>query len=324
MNDPASNTPSARISVALCTYNGSRFLREQLDSIARQTFLPSEIVVCDDRSTDDTLATLEQFRSTAPFPVRIVQNAERLGSTRNFEQAIRLATGEFIALCDQDDRWLPAKLQRMHDALKADPFLGGVFSDAYLIDQDSHRIGTCLFEKHKFGSEKQRTFLSNPAGTLLKHPIVTGSTLVFRAQALRYSLPIPESWVHDGWLAWMISLHSRMALIPEPLIEYRVHAGQQLGVGNSTATETRRQHYARVAGQFEELLARLLAKGWSQQNVVIAYIQEKIAFLRRQSTLSPSLAVRILQMIKLLPQYVHHARGLGSIRSDFLLGRETL
>lgn len=154
---------------------------------------------------------------------------------------------------------------------------------------------------------------------------------MFRASLRRYCSPIPSTWVHDGWLAWMIALHSRLSLVPEPLIEYRIHAGQQLGVGSThtsqsckTKKETRRQHYARVARQFEDLLNRVLAGGWNQSDSLVEKIRAKIAFLKRQSALSEKFGVRSMQMMGLLPNYIHYARGLGSLRADLLLGREML
>jgi len=329
MHSIGSGTNAPRISVAMCTFNGGRYLLEQLASIARQTRQPFELVVCDDHSTDETVAILKQFQAAVPFPVRAIQNALRLGSTRNFDQAIGLCRGELIALCDQDDRWLPEKLERLSDALMENPFLGGVFSDAVLIDGDGLPVGARLFSHHNFSPAKLRSFISCPISTLLKHDVVTGATLMFRASIRRYCSPIPASWVHDGWLSWMIALHSRLSLIPEPLIEYRIHARQQLGVGQSTQSpgsrgETRRQHYARVAHQFEDLLHRVLAEGWNEHDALVVKILEKIAFLKRQSTLSQSLGVRVLQMMGQLPSYAHYARGLGSLRSDFLLGREMI
>lgn len=319
----------ARISVAMCTFNGERYLREQLDSIANQTRPPGELVICDDRSTDDTMAILKQFQAEVSFPVLIIQNAMRLGSTRNFDQSIGLCRNEFIALCDQDDRWKPEKLERLSNALIENPFMGGVFSDAALIDGDSRPTGGGLFARHNFTSAILRNFIACPTSTLLKHDVVTGATLMFRASVRRYCSPIPASWVHDGWLAWMIALHSRLTVISEPLIEYRVHAGQQLGVIFNTTTtglrgETRRQHYARVARQFEDLLHRVLTEGWNEHDGLIVKIREKIAFLKRQSTLSQSLGVRVLQMMGQLPSYLHYARGLGTLRTDFLLGREMI
>lgn len=92
-----------RISVALCTHNGSAYLTEQLASIAAQTRLPDELVVCDDRSSDDTPRLLADFAARAPFPVQVVVNSENLGSTAKFAKAISLCQGDFIALSDQAD-----------------------------------------------------------------------------------------------------------------------------------------------------------------------------------------------------------------------------
>lgn len=330
MSGKGAHASAPRISVAMCTYNGGRFLDKQLESIALQSRLPYELVVCDDHSTDDTIAILKRFQSEAPFPVQVIQNGLRLGSTRNFDQAIGLARGDFIALCDQDDCWLPVKLERLCGTLCENPFLGGVFSDANLIDGDGRPLGKRLFERHKFTTKKQDRFVSCPTSTLLKHDVVTGATLMFRASIRRYCSPIPSTWVHDGWLAWMIALHARLSLIADPLIEYRIHAGQQLGVVGSQEAqgaigraETRRQHYWRVARQFEDLLRRVVAEGWNEHDALVMQLHEKITFLKRQSTLSPSMGVRILQMLAQLPQYLHYARGLGSLRSDFMLGRET-
>ncbi len=325
----AAKTSATGISVVLCTYNGGRYLREQLSSVAQQTLMPAELVVCDDQSTDDTVAMVREFASSVPFPVRVSVNSERLGSTRNFDQAIGLAAGECIALCDQDDRWAPDKLERLSGVLAENPTADGAFSDAELIDENSKSIGLSLFAKHRFTARKQREFLEKPTAILLKHDVVTGSTLMFRSSVRSYSLPIPASWVHDGWLAWMIASHSRLALTTETLTAYRVHSGQQLGVGilgdsggSELKDETRRQHYARVARQFEDLLRKLIAEAGSENDDLIMGVREKIAFLNRQSTLSPSLAVRILQMTWLLPQYVQYARGIGSLRKDLMLGGE--
>ena len=101
------------ISIALCTYNGERFLRKQLDSYIQQTRLPDELVICDDGSKDRTLEILEEFAAKAPFSVRIYQNVQNLGWSKNFEKAINLCTGDLIALSDQDDEWLSHKLAKI-------------------------------------------------------------------------------------------------------------------------------------------------------------------------------------------------------------------
>ena len=123
---------SNRLSVALATYNGERYLGEQLESILRQTRLPDELVIFDDASTDSTPAIVQEFAKAAPFPVRFQINAERLGSTRNFEAAIRACSGDIIFLCDQDDVWYPDKIARMEERFIKDPEAGAVFTDADL------------------------------------------------------------------------------------------------------------------------------------------------------------------------------------------------
>ncbi|MGA8529432.1 MAG: glycosyltransferase, partial [Acidobacteriaceae bacterium] len=99
-----------RISVAMATYNGEKYIREQLDSIARQSLLPYELVVTDDGSTDGTLEMVEDFARSAPFPVKIHRNDVRLGFADNFFKAASLCEGELIAFSDQDDVWLEDKL----------------------------------------------------------------------------------------------------------------------------------------------------------------------------------------------------------------------
>src|ERR687894_3003245 len=102
----------ARFSVAMCTYNGARFVAEQLASVAAQTRPPDELVVCDDGSTDETCRLVEEFAARAPFPVRLFVNERNLGSTRNFGRAVALCEGDLVALSDQDDVWHPEKLER--------------------------------------------------------------------------------------------------------------------------------------------------------------------------------------------------------------------
>ena len=108
-------------SVALCSYNGAKFILEQLDSIAAQTRTPDELVICDDGSCDATIAEVANFASRASFPVRVHVNEAVLGPTKNFERAIALSGGDVIALCDQDDVWHSDKLARFEALLRPRP-----------------------------------------------------------------------------------------------------------------------------------------------------------------------------------------------------------
>ena len=130
----------------MCTYNGERYLAEQLNSLAAQIRLPAELVVSDDGLSDRTISVVEEFKRRAPFPVRVVQNRVNVGYRRNFEQAIRMCEGNYIALCDQDDRWYPHKLARLVEVMSADDQIGGVFSDGDLIGEAAEATGQTLWD----------------------------------------------------------------------------------------------------------------------------------------------------------------------------------
>ena len=135
-----------RISVALRTYNGERFLSRQLASMQQQTRLPDELVICDDCSTDHTVEILQDFAASAGFPVRLTRNQSNLGFVANFERAIQLCQGDLIALSDQVDIWDSTRLQRSEQEFLEHPEVGLVFSDADIIDDQDQPTGTHLWQ----------------------------------------------------------------------------------------------------------------------------------------------------------------------------------
>ena len=222
--------PGHRISIALCTYNGAHFLEPQLESYLAQTRLADELVVCDDGSTDDTLAMLESFAQRAPFPVRLERNCERLGSTKNFEKAIGLCTGELIATSDQDDIWLPHKLALNEAGFDVDPKRGLVFSDAEVVDEDLRPMGYTQWQAIQLGPwQKWQVRKDEAFAVLLRQWLVTGATMMFRASYLPSVLPIPECWTHDGWIAFIIGAMAPVGLLDSSTVLYRQHGGQQIG-----------------------------------------------------------------------------------------------
>lgn len=220
------------ISVALCTYNSSRYLQAELESMASQTRFPDEVVVCDDGSQDNTLELLEQFRKNASFPVRIFRNAQHLGSTKNFEQAIAFCQGEFIALADHDDLWYPNKLQLLSEVLAADPNAGYVFADADVIDDEGKPVGATLWQKQDVRYLPRTGFLpQNQVTALLKVGFPAGCTMMFRSDLKEIVLPISSRWIHDFWISLLASMTGRYGIaVSEPLMAFRLHASQAVGV----------------------------------------------------------------------------------------------
>lgn len=219
-----------RISVALCTYNGENYLEQQLESIVDQTRQPDELIVFDDASTDGTMMILAKLAKQAPFSVHIERNQHNLGSTRNFEKAIRRCSGDIIALCDQDDLWLPHKLARISEAFRARPEAGLVFSDADLVNESLQPLRKTMWQTLNLDGWMQERLQGKEAfSLLLKRNYVTGALMAFRSVYLDQVLPISPLWVHDGWIAIIIAAQARFALIPEPLVMYRQHATNQIG-----------------------------------------------------------------------------------------------
>jgi glycosyltransferase involved in cell wall biosynthesis len=228
--DAPTGVETSRLSIALCTYNGARFLAAQLDSIATQTRLPDELVACDDGSNDDTVSLLEQFAARAPFAVRVFRNDTRLGPTKNFEKAIELCTGDLIATCDQDDVWMPEKLALSAAAMDKDPALGLVFGDAEVVEDDLRPRGHSMWQAIQFQPPARRMVSEGRIfEVLMRQWVVTGATMMFRAKHRSQFLPIPDFWTHDGWIALIVSALAPVAMVERCLLFYRQHAAQQIG-----------------------------------------------------------------------------------------------
>jgi hypothetical protein len=223
------------LSVALCTFEGERYLPELLESIEDQRRQPNEVVVCDDGSRDRTMDILERFRERVRFPVEIRVNEERLGSTKNFEKAIDLCSGGTIFLCDQDDVWHEDKLHRVSEALDRAPRAGVVFTNAELIDDRSRSLGRLLWPAMGLDADLlRRVEGGRTLDVLLERNVVTGATMAFRSSLKDLVLPVPDGWVQDYWIALLSAAVSEVRPIPTPLVRYRVHPAQQIGLGKGS------------------------------------------------------------------------------------------
>lgn len=316
-----------QISVAMCTCNGARYLREQLDSIDRQSLHPDELVVTDDRSTDDTRAIIQEFAATVPFAVRFFENERKLGPAANFEKAIRLCRGDLIALCDQDDLWYPDKLLLLAQVLEADSALGGVFSDATLMDKDSRISDRRLWDQVQYpGPEGSVHVEESLVRTMCKHDVVTGATLMFRAALRDLLLPVPKSWMHDGWIAWMLALYSGIAAVEAALMAYRVRGSQHAGL--SPRSPGRRTEQARrmartrcltTERQFEDLRAHWIEHPGRDFEFHLRQFDGKLAHLRYRMNLPQNPLQRIGRVAAATQDYLLYTRGLSTMLKDIVV-----
>ncbi len=224
------------VSVAMCTYNGAKYLPQQLESIANQTLPVNELIVCDDRSTDDTIEVIKTFAQNASFSVTVHVNEVNLGSTKNFEKCLNLCSGDVIFLCDQDDAWREDKVAKQLAYLNKHPEKDAVFSDAMMIDDDSKALGRTIWEEIEFNDIMQRKWMDGKAHEILFNGfVVTGATLAIRKSSLSRLMPFPThvaDLIHDAWMAMVLSLEDKIGFIAENLISYRRHESQQVGFGS--------------------------------------------------------------------------------------------
>lgn len=234
-------------SIAMATYNGEKYLRQQLESFVGQACLPDELVVCDDGSVDDTIHILEQFGREAPFQVRIYRNSSNLGYVQNFAKAMGICRGEIIFLSDQDDFWFPDKISRICEVFIENHDIGYVFSDARLVDENLQPLGKMLWEHVGFsGSRCERYRKGNQVEAILGGgPFVYGNSMAFRATFLGKFMPIMSTreFTHDSWISLFLSATgSRGMALPEALIAYRQHEGQVVGAGRKMSVSEKWCH----------------------------------------------------------------------------------
>ena len=317
-----------RLSVALCTFNGSRYLQPQLLSIAGQSRLPDELVICDDCSTDRTVEIVREFAASAPFPVRLHVNEQNLGSTRNFEKAIALCDGDLISLSDQDDVWLPEKLRRSERALLADPGAGVAFSDAVVVNHRLEAVGYSLWTAAGFTRRQRDAFRGGDAmPLLLRKQVVTGAAMVFRAELRELVLPIPETVVHDGWIALLAAATSGLAPVDEPLLLYRQHEANQIGVRREGWVRRARRdrasgppRYLTMARDRYALALERLRERGTRNPFAERALEAGARHLEARSALSGSLPRRAPAVLRELAsgRYFRYSNGLYSLVEDLL------
>jgi glycosyltransferase involved in cell wall biosynthesis len=223
-----------KLSIVLCTYNGEAYLAEQLDSVLGQTRLPEEVVVCDDGSVDSTWTILESFSERAlarGVAVKLTRQQKNVGFVANFSDALRRATGDVLFLCDQDDIWYPEKLAIMSDRFAGDSELLMLATDARLIGEDGGGLGVTAFSALGLSAEERSSMHRGRAfDVLLRRSVVTGATAALRRTVLPMVLPVASGWIHDEWLAVTLAALGRVDIIEQPLIDYRQHANNQVGM----------------------------------------------------------------------------------------------
>lgn len=302
------------VSVALCTFNGGRYIADQIASIARQTLPPAEIVLSDDGSSDDTverarnaLAECSVARPGSAIGLTVLQNVTPLRVTRNFEQAARACRSPLISLCDQDDLWHPERLRRMVARFVAAPELQLLHTNARLVDAHGRPLGETLFEALGVqASELARIHEGQAVDVLLRRNLVTGATTVFRRELLdRYAAPFPPEWVHDEWLGFIAAATGQVDVLEDALIDYRQHDRNQIGARSPSfvanvrrAFSSRGDGYRQRAQKAVLLLERLEALGDAVATDTIVKLRGKVSHQRLRAGLPDARWRRVVPVLR--------------------------
>ncbi|WP_296012603.1 glycosyltransferase [uncultured Treponema sp.] len=209
------------ISVCMATYNGERFIKEQIDSILPQLSKDDELIISDDVSTDRTLEIIASYNDERikvfhhqknPEYAKIKHSRNFYYATSNFENALKRAKGDYIFLSDQDDIWMPNKVQKMIPILKE---FDCVMSNNQIIDVNGKPLNFFLGEKQPFGKS---------VFTNIKRTPFLGCCMAFSRKSLDYILPFPRKLIgHDLWMGALCAYKNSLSYIDEPLHEYRFH-----------------------------------------------------------------------------------------------------
>lgn len=210
------------ISVCLASYNGEKYIKEQIETILDQIGIGDELIISDDGSTDNTISIIKDFNDSR---IKLVNNNNVHGYTSNFYNALLNATGDYIFLSDQDDIWLPNKVEKVLNALIENDF---VHSDAIIVDENKKVI--CSSRNKEYGVK------SGFLNILLKSRYI-GCCMAFKKNVLESIFPVPtytNSLPHDIWIPLIAEKYFKAKLLDEPLILYRRHMNNTSNGGVSS------------------------------------------------------------------------------------------
>ena len=316
------------VSVALCTHNGGLFIEEQLRSILDQSKPPTQIVVSDDASTDDTIERVERMLAGSEISTLIIRNPVALGVARNFEHAITVTNGELVALCDQDDSWRSDRLEMLVPAFDSQAELLLLHHDARLVDDLGLPIGSTLFDTLGFSeTEKSLERAGRAFEALMRRNTVTGATTIFRKSLAELALPLPPGWIHDEWLAVVAAATGVVDFLEQELIDYRQHGSNQIGVttlslGGKFARirESRGERNARLLDRAASLVPRLEALGSAVRGETLELSRQKLRHEMVRSELPEPIPMRVAPILREARsgRYLTCGRGMADIARDLV------
>lgn len=299
------------IGVAMITFNGLKYLPQQLESIATQTHPVDHIVISDDRSTDGTWEFLELWAKQSAIRVTLIRNESQLGLSRNFEQSIAAVEADIIFTSDQDDVWVPERVALLTQVFEQHPAVLLVHTDATLVDAAGRNMGKNLLSELELShSERKAIHDGNAFSVYCRRNVVTGATVAIRSTLLKMALPFPTNHFHDAWMALLAAAAGEVRLLDVATIDYRQHGNNLVGVKKKGPWMEFRHLLWQLKGP--EQLGIMLRDNVKSQTILcerltryprmsptsLAFASASLAFYNDRATLPSSSVRRVMAVMK--------------------------
>lgn len=216
------------ISIALCTYNGEKYIEEQIQSLLNQTHKPDEIIISDDCSKDKTIELVDCLLKYSGINYKIYKQEIGLGVFKNFPFAISQCNCDLVFTCDQDDIWDKTKLEKHLNVFRHNPDVDLVYSNANVVKEDG-RTTISLLWPEKVIDDKNKGQASIFSLLYLGRSMA-GCCMSFKKSFFMEIKDIPDGIYHDDWIATNAALKNEIIAINEPLISYRQHSNNVVGI----------------------------------------------------------------------------------------------
>ena len=216
-----------KIDILMATYNGEKYIREQIDSILSQTYSNFNLIISDDASSDATVNILKEY-ANKDERIKIFKQDKNLGVVSNFEFLLNKVENEFFMFADQDDIWEENKIEKSIDKLKEED-ADLVYTDLKVVDEDLKKISDSYWNLKGF---KKKVYKYNNFESLYLNNYITGCTILCKSKWIKEILPLPklsEYIIHDYWLALIVSMNGKISYLSDTTIQYRQHEENSIG-----------------------------------------------------------------------------------------------
>lgn len=308
-----------KVGVVIATYNGEKYIEEQLKSILNQTVKPNEIIISDANSKDGTVNLCENLLKNTNVCYKILKSKNQIGVSENFEKAVRECDSDFIFFSDQDDLWVNTKIETMLNEFNSDKDICMVFTNAELVNEKLENLNKSLWEFIGFNVDGKRVYNSFDYDFLkriLKSNCVTGMCMAITKELKNYSIPFSKKSLHDVWIANLAICFGRVVAINKKCVLYRQHDTNVIGSQKSITKSYHKRiyYYDKIKNRYDFIVELLEKNKDGNENIkriyleYLKYLNDRINYIDSKS-----------QIIGIKQYFNYEKRPIYTFLKDFYI-----